>query len=128
VFNRLSDESLNPYKILERLAEKGHLQNTQQFEGREFDWSHTSSYVKVICSMKNLEKLTSNASRLTLKDLALVFQSCTKLIELDIFAFKCYMDEDIKNRLRSGFQTLRRLRLAMNVVNLPCPVMQEMLT
>ena len=118
-------------KILERLAEKGHLQNTKKCEGFEFDMLHTSSFLKVICSMKNLEKLTLKTYHLTLEDLAPVFQSCSNLIELNIFATGSEIDEMgevLIDQLRSGFRRLRRLDVACSIVEDSWQGIQEMLT
>ena len=128
-FERLHIESrLN---VLERLAGEGYLQNNQQLIEFESDYSDIPSFVtKVICSMKNLEKLKLE-NFLTLEDLALVFQSCSKLIELNISAFKFEMDEideDVKNHLRPGFQRLRRLHLLCFIDSDSWPGFQEMLT
>jgi hypothetical protein len=123
----LRDDSL--YKFLERMAEKGYFQNTQQFEETQSYLSENSWSVKIICSMKNLEKLTSGADHLTPGDFALVFQSCTKLIELDINAFEFEMNEmgkDLVDQLRPGFQRLRRLELTCSMVS--WAKIQEMLT
>ena len=116
-------------KILERLAEKGHLQNTKKCEGFEFDMLHTSSFLKVICSMKNLEKLTLKTYHLTLEDLAPVFQSCSNLIELNIFATGSEIDEMgevLIDQLRSGFRRLRRVDCS--IVNNSWPGIPEMLS
>jgi hypothetical protein len=121
------DESL--VKILERLAEKGYFQNTQQFEGFESDFSNISSFVKIICSMKSLEKLTSLTDHLTLGDLALVFQSCSKLITIHIPTLKFEfdkMDGALIDQLRPGFQRLRCLDLECSMVL--WAGIQEMLT
>jgi hypothetical protein len=125
--NNERDESL--VKIVERLAEKGYFQNTRQFIGFESDLSNISSFVKIICSMKNLEKLTSNADHQTLGDLALVFQSCSKLIELDISTYKFELDKmdgALIDQLRPGFQRLRCLDLYCSMVS--WSGIQEMLT
>jgi hypothetical protein len=122
---RLPDERV--FNILERLAGEGYLINTQHLRDIGSYLLNNSSFVQVICSMKNLEKLELDYD-LTLEDLAHVFQSCSKLIELEITAFECKMDEDIKNQLRPGFQRLRRLHLGWNVDNDLLTVMQEMLT
>ena len=104
------DESL--LKILERLAGEGCLQNNRRLNG-QFDCSSNSRFVEVICSMKNLESLDFHEHELTLDRLAHVFQSCSKLTELNI-GTECKppeMDEHLKNQLRSRFQKLRRLDL-----------------
>ena len=74
------DESL--FKILERLAVERYLQNNRKFIAT-CNWSRTSRFVEVISSMKNLETLNSFGHYLTPEFLARVFQSCSKLIELD---------------------------------------------
>jgi len=120
------DESL--FKILERLAGEGYLQNTQQFVGCESHFLQISSFVNIMCSMENLEKLTSHACHLTLEDLARVFQSCSKLSELNILVTDFEMDQDVKNQLRPGFQRLRRFFIVCFMDNFSWPVIQEMLT
>ncbi len=122
---RLPDERV--FNILERLTEKGYLQNTRHLRDFEAYLLDYSSFLERLCSMKNLEKLELEYD-LTLEDLALVFQSCSKLIELSINTSDSFMDEHIENLLRTGFQRLRRLHLGWNVVNYPWPVLQEMLT
>ena len=125
--NNERDESL--VKIVERLAEKGYFKNTQQFIGFESDLSNISSFVKIICSMKNLEKLTSNADHQRLGDLALVFQSCSKLIKIHIPTLKFEfdnMDGALIDQLRPGFQRLRCLDLDCSMVL--WAGIQEMLT
>ena len=120
---RPPDESF--LKILERLAEKGYLQNTQQFKGFPFAFS----FVPIICSMKNLEKLTLKTYHLTLKDLAPVFQSCSNLIVLNIFATGSEIDEMgevLIDQLRSGFRRLRRVDCS--IVNNSWPGIPEMLS
>ena len=81
--------------------------------------------------MKNLEKLSSNGHFLTLEDLARVFQSCSKLVELDIFVFEFEMDEvddDLVDQLRPGFQRLRRLDLEYFIDDDTWPGFQQLLT
>jgi len=125
----LSDES--HFNTLQRLAVEGYLNNNQQFGEFNSNLSLISSFViKAICSMKNLEKLILR-NDLTLEDLALVFQSCSKVIELNITAFEFEMDkmvEDLKNQLRPGFQRLRRLDLECFIDNVSWPGFQEMFT
>ena len=123
----LIDIDTRNLKILERLAEKGYLRNTQQFKGFPFAFS----FVPIICSMKNLGKLTLTACHLKLEDLAPVFQSCSKLSELNIKATGLQMDEmgDVLfDQLRSGFRRLRRLEVACSIFNDTWPGIQEMLT
>jgi hypothetical protein len=133
-FNRPPDENL--LKILERLAEKGYLQNNRQLREFGSDSFHISSYSQVISSMKTLETLELE-SYMSFRDLALVFQSCSKLTELNFtaFEFEMYgMGEDLKIELRPGFQRLRRLHLRWYIdsdslpVTQGCNYLQEMLT
>jgi hypothetical protein len=125
---RPPDENL--LKILERLAEKGYLQNNQQLKHVLYNLSHISPFLELICSMENLEKLDLDY-KLTLEDLARVFQSCSKLIELRIATFGCKthkMAEHLKNQLKPGFQRLRRLELVCFIDNGSWPMFKEMLT
>ena len=118
-------------KILERLAEKGYLQNTRHLGVFEFDSLLTSSFVPFFCSMKNLEKLTLTVDDLKLEDFAPVFQSCSNLSELNISAtvFKIdEMDGDLVDQLRSGFRKLRRLGIRYCINNDSWQGIQEMLT
>ena len=133
-FNRPPDENL--LKILERLAEKGYLQNNRQLREFESDSFHISSYSQVVSSMKTLETLELE-SYMSFGDLARVFQSCSKLTELKITAFEFEMEkmgEDLKSELRPGFQRLRRLYLRWYIDNDSLPVthgrnyLQELLT
>jgi hypothetical protein len=112
---------------LERLAEKGYLQNNRQLIV-ENNFLTSPQLVEVISSMKNLEKLDVD---LTLEDLARVFQSCSKLVELHITTDGCEMlemAEHLKDQLRSVFQKLRCLDLLCFIDNGSWPVIQEMLT
>jgi hypothetical protein len=125
---RLTDES--HFSILRRLAKDGYLQNTRQIRmpGFKLFWPFRSQLVKVICSMKNLEKIYLNW-QLTLEDLAHVFQSCSKITNLQIVTYDCKtleMTEHLKNQLRSGFQKLRRLDVVFDKDS--WPLTQEMLT
>jgi hypothetical protein len=122
------DENL--LKIMEHLAVEGYLQNNQQLKHVLHNFSHIPTFLEVICSMKNLEKLDLDY-KLTLEDLARVFQSCSKLVELRIATYGCKthkMSEHLKNQLRSGFRKLRRLKLGFSIDNDTLPVFQEMLT
>jgi hypothetical protein len=114
---------------LERLAEDGFLQNNRKLI--EANFSHNSQLIEVISSMKNLEILVITCNNLTLEDLAPVFQSCSKLIELRIATYgsKTFeMAEHLKDQLRSGFQKLRCINLVCCIDNGSWPVIQEMLT
>jgi hypothetical protein len=125
---RPPDESL--FKILERLAGEGYLQNNRHLD-LKFDCSRSSRFVELICSMKNLESLDVNEHDLAPDVLAYVFKSCSKLIEMDIAIqeYKMYeMAEHLKIQLRSGFQKLRRLDLIFSIDDDTLPVIQEMLT
>ena len=119
-------------KILERLAEKGYLQNTRHLGVFEFDSLLTSSFVPFFCSMKNLETFTcGNADYVKLEDFAPMFQSCSELRELSIKAtvFKIdEMDGDLVDQLRSGFRKLRRLGIRYCINNDSWQGIQEMLT
>jgi archaellum biogenesis ATPase FlaH len=98
-FNRPLDESI--FKFLERLAEKGCLQNNQMIAA--YNWARSSRLVELICSMKHLETLNFMDHEVTPDVLARVFQSCSKLIELRIatFGLKTHkMAEHLKNQLR----------------------------
>ena len=118
-------------KILERLAEKGYLQNTRHLGVFEFDSLLTSSFVPFFCSMKNLEKWTLTVYDLKLEDFAPVFQSCSNLSDLNISAtvFKIdEMDGDLVDQLRSGFRKLRRLYIKYCINDDSWPGIQKMLT
>jgi hypothetical protein len=118
-------------KILERLVDGGYLKNNRHLVVK-FNWSCSSRFIRDICSMKNLEKLSLWDCELALEQLAQLFWSCPKLVELSLKPFLCTrlgMDKKLKNHLRPGFQKLRRLelndcRIYMN----SWPVIQEMLT
>ena len=118
-------------KILERLAEKGYLQNTRHLDVFEFDSLPIFLFVPIICSMKNLEKLTLTVDDLKLEDFAPVFQSCSNLSDLNISAtvFKIdEMDGDLVDQLRSGFRKLRRLYIKYCINDDSWQGIQEMLT
>ena len=128
VLTRLPDESL--FKILERLAIEGYLLNNRKLFVT-FKGSRSSRFDELICSMKNLEKLDLLSCDLTLEVLALVFQSCSKIIELNIsiWGFKTpEVPEHLKNQLKSGFQRLRYFEFECLVEDDTWPVIQEMCT
>ena len=125
-FEREEEEGRKMFKIVEQLAEKGYFQNTQQFHRNQFSLYNNSSFVKIIRSMKKLEILTTDAHYLTLEDLALVFQSCSKLVVLDIYIHQFEMGEVVIDQLKPGFQRLRRLNLECAIVS--WAGIQEMLT
>ncbi len=127
LFKRPPDESL--LKILELLAGGGYLQNNRRLD-MAFNWSRSSRFVELICSMKNLEKLDTFEYDLTPDVLAHVFQSCSKLIELHIETYYKTLEiaEHVNNQLRSGFQKLRCLYLVCFIDNDTWPVIQRMLT
>ena len=109
----------NLLKILKHLEEKGSLQNNQQLKHVSFESYQSSPFLEVqqvmICFMKNLEKLDLSY-KLTLEDLTRVFQSCSKLVELDIATDGCKTHKMTLHeiiQLRSGFQRLRRLKLTI---------------
>jgi hypothetical protein len=121
------DENL--LKILEHLAVEGYLQNNQQLKHVLHDFSHIPMFFEVICSMKNLEKLDFNY-KMTLEDLARVFQSCSKLVKLRIATYGCEtleVAEHLKDQLRPGFQKLRCLNLVCLIDDDSWPVIQKML-
>jgi hypothetical protein len=82
--------------------------------------------------MKNLEKLYLWDCELTLEQLAHLFWSCPKLVELSLKPFTCTqlgIDKKLKNHLRPGFRKLRRLELDdCRIYMKSWPVIQEMLT
>ena len=129
----LHDDSF--LKILELLAEEGYLQNIRQFlcyltSAITLNFSRSSRFVELICSMTNLQTLDIVGRELTPDVVARVFQSCSKLTNLHIWIHNCKtleMDEHLKNQLRSGFQRLRRLYLEYPH-NGTWPAIQEMLT
>jgi hypothetical protein len=126
-FKRLPDESL--FRFLERLAEEGYLQNNRQLIVT-FDCSCSSRFVELIFSMKNLEKLNLFDSDLTLEVLAHAFQSCSKLIDVNIMSTYgiLQMPEHLKNQLRPSLQRLRYFDFRCSIDNDSWPVILEMLT
>jgi len=125
----------NLLKILKHLEEKGSLQNNQQLKHVSYESYHSSPFLEVqqvmICFMKNLEKLDLLSCDLTLEVLALVFQSCSKIIKLNIsiWGFKTpEVPEHLKNQLKSGFQRLRYFEFECLVEDDTWPVIQEMCT
>ncbi len=126
-------------KILERLAGEGYLQQNRQFKCNvrlaqlfmKFDRSHSSCFFELICSMKNLEELNLFGYTLTPDILAHLFQSCFKLVQLNIGIHNCKtleMDERLKDQLKTGFQKLRCLKLGCSIDKVTWPVIQEILT
>ena len=126
VFTRLPDESL--FKILERLANEGYLLNNREFIVT-FE-SPSSRLNELICSMKNLEKLNLLSCELTIEALANVFQSCSKIIELNIMIWGLETREVayLKNQLIPGFQRLQYFEFQCLVEDDTWPVIQEMCT
>ena len=123
-----ADKSL--FTILEWLAAQGYLQNNQQFVVK-YDCSHTSLFVKVICSMRNLKTLLLRGNELTLGNLAHVFQSCPQIANLFLTNFKYTMfemSEQLKNQLRSGFERLRCFAFVSSIDEFLWPVIQETMT
>ena len=97
----------------------------------DFDGARSSRFVELICPMKNLESLNLFENELTPDVLARVFQSCSKLTELNFTAFEFEMDgmgEDLKNQLRPGFQRLRFFELHGYIDPFSWPVIQEIFT
>jgi hypothetical protein len=122
------DESL--FTTLEWLSEEGYLQNNHYFTAG-YPFSRSSRFVKVICSMKNLQTLQLWENELTFEDLARMFQSCPKITYLNITNFKftmLEMFEQLKNQLRPGFQRLRSFAFATSFNKVSWPVIQETLT
>jgi hypothetical protein len=128
MFKSLPDESL--FKILERLADEGCLENNRKLIVK-FEGSRSSRFVELICSMKNLEKLHLCAYDLTLEALAHVFQSCSKIIDLNITIWEFEtreVAEQIKHQLIPGFQRLQYFEFECFVEDDTWPVIQEMCT
>ena len=116
-------------KLLEWLVEEGFLQNNRKLKFWQFNCPRSSRFIELICSMKNLEEL--DLFHYEPEVVARVFESCPKLINLDIVTWKCKtreMAEHLKNQLRSGFQRLRRFEFGCFIDNDSLPVIQEMLT
>jgi len=82
--------------------------------------------------MTNLEKLYLWDCELALEQLAQLFWSSPKLVELSLKPFTCTklgMDEELKSHLRPGFKKLRCLELDdCKIYMNSWPVIQEMLT
>jgi hypothetical protein len=126
------------FNILKRLTLEGHLENNRHLDMKRTIRVSDCRFVKLFCSMKNLETLDLLFQELTLEDLANVFQSCSKLVLLCVATRACKtldMAEHLKNQLRAGFQRLRYLYLEWlfyndsRLVNHQSPmVIQEMLT
>ena len=124
--DRLPNERL--FRILERLAEEGFLQNNRKLDV-QLNCPRNSRFFEVICSMKNLETLSLIDYNLTLDALAQVCQSCPKLTDLHIAATKLVMCEHLKQQLRPAFQRLRKFALECGFHYIySWPVIQEMCT
>jgi len=81
--------------------------------------------------MSNLEILEIFDCELIFDDLALLFLSCPQLIELRLQLFECSKmgwDQDLKTRLRPGFQRLRLFELRCYISQDSWSVIQEILT
>ena len=124
----LEDES--SLIILERLAESGYFQNNRRMFVK-FDSPFITRLIRVIRSMKNLEKLHLLQCNLSLtEDLRQLFRSCPKLTDLrvrlsdpkrvDRKRFN-RMNEILKNELRSGFQRL----VVLHWITYSCPAFHE---
>jgi hypothetical protein len=112
---------------LKRLVARGLLKNIREMGVNSCGLSDPL-ICRVICSMTHLEKLSFAECQLT-EDLAPLFRSCPKLTELHVTIVKSQkseMIEELKNELRSGFQTLRLLELDSCFIS--GPAIQEMLT
>ena len=128
VFARLPDESL--FKILERLANEGYLLNNRKLIVK-FGGAASSRFEKLICSMKNLETLNLHSYDVTLVVLAQVFQSCSKIIELNMWIWgfeRREKAEHLKTKLKPGFQKLRYFAFECFIDYDSWPVIQEMCT
>ena len=112
--------------ILQRLVEEGFLKNNRQFA--IFDCSRSPRFVEVIFSMNNLQKLDLWDCELTLEQVAQLFQSCPKLIELHLKLSTCEMDEDLKDQLRPGIQRLQIFELEWYIDIKRWSVIKEMCT
>ena len=106
-------------KIMELLADEGRLKNncalvvdTERPLGPRF--------LQIKCSMTNLKILDIMEYELKFSDLACLFQSCAKLIELRMKLSQCInseIDEDCRSHIRLGFQRLRWFELVCILVN-----------
>ena len=123
-----------PLSILKRLADGGFLKNNRQWIV-DVGWSRGPWMFQVIRSMNNLEKVNLVCNLTQTEDLQQLFRSCPTLTDLRVGLFDPnqvererfeQMNEETKNELRSGFQTLRLLKLYW-YIDL-CPEIQEILT
>jgi hypothetical protein len=106
-------------KILELLTDEGCLKNNRELVV-DSEWSLGRRFLQINCSMTNLEKLDIMEYEVKLSDLACLFQSCAKLIELHMKLSRyetSEIDEDCRSHLRLGFQRLRCFELACFVFN-----------
>ena len=114
---------------LEQLAEEGFFKNNRQLVVRfRSDWPLSPPLFGIIRPMINLEILKLWDCELTLEQVAQLFQSCPKLIELHLKLSTCEMDEDLKDQLRPGIQRLQIFELEWYIDIKRWSVIQEMCT
>ena len=117
------DRSVREYKellkTLELLTDEGSLKNNRElvvYSG----WSLDPWFLRINCSMPNLEKLDVMEYDVKFSDLACLFQSCPKLLELRMKLSQSEtseIDENCRNNFRLGFQRLQCFELGCYVFN-----------
>ena len=112
-----------PYsELLERLSNGGLLKNNRQMVVK-MQWPSNRQLFRVIGSMNNLETLSLFEWNLTLtEDVPELFRSCPKLTRLRlklVESQKLKMNEELKNKLRSGFQRLKIFELKWDINSWP---------
>ena len=114
---------------LDRLEAGGFLKNNRQMIVVDY-WPSFQRLCRVLRSMTDLETLSLLEWKLSLtQGLPQLLRSCPKLTELRlklVESQKLKMNEEFKNKLRSGFQRIRLLDLYWGIES--GPVIQEILT
>ncbi len=121
----------NNHEVLKQLAMNGVLNNNRSMAVLTGVGLCSRYYKQATLSMKNLEKLVLLNFHLTLEELAHLFQSCRKLIELRFKLFDCdywEIDQHLKKPLREGFQRLQICEIHSYILPFSWPVFQEIVT
>jgi len=115
---------------LERLAEKDFFQNNRKLYVLSL-WPLSPLLLRVGRFMNNLERVDLSECDVTFENLAHLFRPCPKIVKLNLKLLplkKWKMNEDLKNKIRLGFQKLRYIVLQSYIDNNSWPVLQEILT
>ena len=119
---------LTATKILKQLVVNGALNNNRSLAVLA-TIDNSPKLIQATCSMKYLEKLVLVDGDLALEDLAHLFQSCRKLIELRWKPFQTNyweIDQHVKKPLKRGFQRLKVCEIHFFIDHFSWPVLQDL--